>query len=323
LLLFGGWISWIFIKFLLVLKGSVFHFCLDFAKKGEYCKLCRENPTTRLNKTKILHPKGRGEDKKTMKTNRLLALFNLRPIETELFSRLFTGGVLTASELAKQVGISRTSVYDLLSHLIEIGLVSETLKGSTKVFVACPPPKIQLLLEEKQKEIIIAQKELENLKQAYQNQAKSLTPKLQLYTGQKELRQMMKDMLLYRNLTVLAYWPIKKMLELLGSEFIKDFHQKRLAQNISLKVIWPKDQIPELKKYPFLLANQNLKREVKIAPAGIDFSLGYSIYGNTVRFISSSKESFGFLVESLELSEMMKSQFMVIWQQAKDLTKKN
>ncbi|MFA6410637.1 MAG: helix-turn-helix domain-containing protein [Candidatus Buchananbacteria bacterium] len=258
-----------------------------------------------------------------MKTNRLLALFNLRPIETELFSRLFTGGVLTASELAKQVGISRTSVYDLLSHLIEIGLVSETLKGSTKVFVACPPPKIQLLLEEKQKEIIIAQKELENLKQAYQNQAKSLTPKLQLYTGQKELRQMMKDMLLYRNLTVLAYWPIKKMLELLGSEFIKDFHQKRLAQNISLKVIWPKDQIPELKKYPFLLANQNLKREVKIAPAGIDFSLGYSIYGNTVRFISSSKESFGFLVESLELSEMMKSQFMVIWQQAKDLTKKN
>ncbi len=128
---------------------------------------------------------------------------------------------------------------------------------------------------------------------------------------------MMKDMLLYRDITVLAYWPIKKMLELLGPDFIKEFHQKRLEQNISLKVIWPKAQIPDLKKYPFLLANQNLKREVRIAPANIDFSLGYSIYGHTVRFISSSQENFGFLVESSELAEMMKSQFMVTWQQAK------
>ena len=66
-----------------------------------------------------------------------------------------------------------------------------------------------------------------------------------------------------------------------------------------------------------LLANENLKREVRLAPAGIDFSLGYSVYGQTVRFISSSQENFGFLVESSELAEMMKSQFGVIWDQSK------
>ncbi|MFA5022421.1 MAG: helix-turn-helix domain-containing protein [Patescibacteria group bacterium] len=252
-----------------------------------------------------------------MKPNKLLALFNLKPIEAELFSQLFTSGLMSASQLAKQAGISRTSVYDLLKHLIEVGLVSETLKGGTKAFVAAIPEKIQLLVEEKQKEISAAGLELESLKKQYQNQSKSLTPKLQLYTGQKELQQMMKDILLYRNIEVMAYWPIKKMIELLGAEFIKDFHQKRQQQNISLKVIWPKAQVPDLKKYPFLLAAQNLKREVRIAPAGVDFTLGYSIYGNTVRFISSSKESFGFLVESQELAEMMKSQFQIIWQAAK------
>jgi len=253
-----------------------------------------------------------------MKPNKLLALFNLRPIEAELFSQLFTNGPMSASQLAKQANISRTSVYDLLKHLVEVGLVSETLKGGTKVFVAVPPEKIQLLIEEKQKEILVANEELASLKQALQNWDKFSRPKLQLFDGQKELQQMMKDMLLYRDITVMAYWPIKKMLELLGPDFIKDFHQKRLEQNISLKVIWPKAQIPDLKKYPFLLANQNLKREVRIAPAGIDFSLGYSIYGNTVRFTSSSQENFGFLVESSELAEMMKSQFEVIWKQAKD-----
>ncbi|MFA6322826.1 MAG: helix-turn-helix domain-containing protein [Candidatus Buchananbacteria bacterium] len=256
-----------------------------------------------------------------MKPHKILALFNLRPIEAELFQQLFNSGQMTANELAKQAGISRTSVYDLLKKLLEAGLVSETLKGSTKVFIACPPERIQLILEEKQKDIMAANSELEILKQTYQNQKKSLTPKLQLYSGQKELRQMMKDMLLYRDLTVRAYWPIKKIFELLGSDFMKEFNQKRAEQNISLKVIWPKAQVPDLKKFPFLLGSENLKREVRIAPANVDFSLGYSIYNNTVRFISSSQESFGFLVESSELAEMMKSQFEIIWQQAKNITK--
>jgi len=256
-----------------------------------------------------------------MKPNKILALFNLRPIEAELFQQLFASGQMTANELAKQAGISRTSVYDLLKKLLEAGLISETLKGGTKVFVACPPEKIQLLLEEKQKDIMAASSELEILKQTYNNKKNFLTPKLQIYSGQKELRQMMKDMLLYRDLTVRAYWPIKKMLELLGSDFVREFHQKRLEQNISLKTIWPNNQIPDLKECPFLLASQNLKREIRIAPASVDFSLGYSIYNNTVRFVSSSQESFGFLVESSELTEMMKSQFEIIWLQAKEFSK--
>jgi len=57
----------------------------------------------------------------------------------------------------------------------------------------------------------------------------------------------------------------------------------------------------------------NFKRQARIAPAQIGFSLGYTIYGNTVRFLSSSKENFGFLVESNELAEMMKNQFEVMW----------
>ncbi|MFA6214939.1 MAG: helix-turn-helix domain-containing protein [Patescibacteria group bacterium] len=255
-----------------------------------------------------------------MKPNKLLALFNLRPIEANLFSQLFASGPMSASQLAKQASISRTSVYDLLKHLIEVGLVSETLKGGAKFFVASSVEKIQLLVEEKRKEILAANEELESLKKMQQNQDNFFRPKLQLFDGQRELRQMMKDMLLYRDITVFAYWPIKKMLGLLGSDFIKEFHQKRLEQNISLKVIWPKAQIPDLKKYPFLLASQNLKREVRIAPVGIDFTLGYSIYGNTVRFISSSRENFGFLVESSELAEMMKSQFVVIWDQSKKVS---
>lgn len=253
-----------------------------------------------------------------MKIKELLSLFDLREIEIELYEKLFYGGMMSASELAKQANISRTSVYDLLERLIKAGLVAESLKSGMKMFLVQPPEKINLLLEEKEKAIVSAKDKIEDLKKDYDNNHKLIKPRLQIFEGRDELQQMMKDMLLYHDITVRAFWPLKNMIILLGPKFYAKFHEQRAARNIKIQVIWPKDQVSLIKQFPFLTAKPEFKREMRIAPVDIDFSLGYAIYGNTVRFISSSKENFGFLVESSELAEMMKSQFTIIWQQSKE-----
>ena len=135
---------------------------------------------------------------------------------------------------------------------------------------------------------------------------------------------MMKDMLLYRDITVYAYWPVKEIVKLLSPEFFSKFHQERISRNIRLKVIWPQKQTPQIKNLPFFgVGGGEFKREVRLAPKEVDFSLGYAIYGNTVRFISSSKENFGFLVASPELVKMMKSQFQMVWNASKPFLFKN
>ena len=50
-----------------------------------------------------------------MNIEALLSLFNLRDIEVEAYKTLLAGGLLSASEIARQMNVSRTSVYDLLS----------------------------------------------------------------------------------------------------------------------------------------------------------------------------------------------------------------
>ncbi len=252
-----------------------------------------------------------------MNIQKLLKLFGLRDIESKLYEELFQSGILTASEIAKRVGISRTSVYDLLEHLIEIGLITETIQRGTKKFIIQPPEKIQLLIEEKEKELNDAKCAAQELQQTYNLKRVSSKPQLQLFEGRAEMQQMMKDLLLYRNITVCAYWPVKKITDLLSADFMKKFHEERIARNIKLNVIWPASQIEHSKKYPYLKSNNELKREVRIAPNTVDFSLGYSIYNNTVRYISSSKENFGFLVESFELAEMMRGQFDILWKISK------
>lgn len=254
-----------------------------------------------------------------MNVKQLLAIFNLREIEADIYQQLFYGGQMSATQIAKQSGISRTSVYDLLDNLIERGLILETLKGGMKMFGVLPPEKIQLLIEEKEKSIILAKTALKDLQSEYKQNNKNSRPRLQLFEGKNELQQMMKDLLLYRDITVYAFWPIKKIINVLGKEFLKEFHEKRIERNIELKVIWPAKDLTEIKKLPFLAGGNELKREARSAPADINFSLGYAVYGNTARFISSSNENYGFLVESPELAEVMKNQFELIWKRSKKL----
>lgn len=248
-----------------------------------------------------------------MPTNQILDLFNLRPLEREAFRVCLESGTIGATALAQRIGISRTSIYDILESLLKNGLVIASQKGGVKVFSVQKPENIELLIEERQKKVLTAKTALAAFKSEYYAGDKSIKPRLQIFEGREELRHMMKDMLSYRDITAYVLWPVEKIIKLLGSDFYREFHQKRVERNIQIKVIWPRPQIMAKTKYDFLKDDARLKREIRVAPKDVDFSLGYAIYSNTVRFISSQKENYGFLIESQEMAEMMKRQFEIIW----------
>jgi sugar-specific transcriptional regulator TrmB len=254
-----------------------------------------------------------------MKIDKILNLFSLKEAEKEVFKTCFDFGGMGATEISKKVGVNRTSVYDFLDNLVESGLVYESQKDGVKKFFVQKPEYISNLIEEKQKEILEAKSIVSELKKEYYLKNNQIKPRFILYEGRKELQQMMKDMLLCRDTTVYICWPVMKIIDLLTSEFFKKFHEERIARNISIKVIWPQKQKLSFQKYPHFKIGEEYKREVRLAPENIDFSLGYAIYENTVRFISSKKENYGFLIESAEMADMMKVQFEVMWANSKSL----
>lgn len=231
-------------------------------------------------------------------------------------------GVAGATAIARVAGISRPTVYDILDSLIQSGLVIESQKNGVKFFAVQKPEAVELLIEEKQKKILAAKSAVSALKSEFYNKNAARKPRLQIFEGKAELRQMMKDMLLYRDITAYVLWPIEKIVALLGADFYREFHRQRTERNIHIKVIWPRQQAQAKTKYNFLNDDKQLKREVRVAPAHIDFSLGYAIYANTVRFISSQKESYGFLIESQEMAEMMRRQFEIVWENCKPVRNK-
>lgn len=81
-----------------------------------------------------------------------------------------------------------------------------------------------------------------------------------------------------------------------------------------LRVIWPKDKRLDTRKYPYLSSGEEHLRELRFAPKGMTWNMGYWMYEDRVVFLSSEKEGFGFVVRSKDFADLMKIQFEQIWQ---------
>ena len=243
----------------------------------------------------------------------ILKEFNLRDEEIKTFICLLENGELTVGILAKKTGISRPSLYGFIDKLKNNGLVQESQRNGVKTFSVQPKETIEKIFEEK---IQYIQKGKESIIELYNNIAIGsiyTNPRFRLFEGKDGLKQILKDMVLYRDIETKAYWPARAMIDILSEVFFKDLNEERVRQKIRTQVIWPESEKIDTGQYPYLNASKDLLREVRIAPFEVSFSMGYWIYGNKVAFISSKKENFGFIIESKELVDMLSSQFKIIW----------
>jgi len=196
-------------------------------------------------------------------------------------------------------------------------LVTKSEKMSIIIWQASPPQKVEEILNEQVNKIEKAKNSFANILPDLQAKQRTdfITPKFTYYEGVESVKQMLKDVLLYRDLDTDCFWPIKDMLEIFGKEFLEQYGTKeRIKRNISNRVIVPQNKMIDIKQNPFFGSQPELKREIRIAPKNVDYSMGYWSYGNKVQYISSKKESFGFIVESKELVQLLKTQFDLIWQ---------
>ena len=247
--------------------------------------------------------------------NTLLSVLNLDEDEVKTYLLLLETGPITVGDLAKKLAVPRSSLYGFLKRLQDRNLVIQSIKYNIKTFAAESPEKINLLFNQKKEELQKSQQLYQEiLPELKKHQpSKFLPPRIQWFEGQEGMQNQIKDLFLYSDMETQSFWPIKKMLEILSPEFFRYMNKQRIRNNLSIRAIWPRDQIVDAKNHPYLGAGEKFLREFRIAPAGTDFSMGYWIYGNKVSFISSRKESFGFILESAEFAEMQLAQFDIAW----------
>lgn len=250
----------------------------------------------------------------------VLAGLDVTPEESELYGLLLTTGPLPAGKLATRLGCPRSSLYNLLAKLQEKGLLSESIQQGVKIFAAQDPTTVLALFQRKIDELKIAQTSYKKMVPTLLAQRPAVfAPRFQVYEGNEGLKSVLQDMLLYSDQSTASLWPIRSMIEILGAPFFRYLNKERIRNRLFTRAIWPANQVLDIGEHPYLGSGPEFHREIRVAPAGINFSMGYWIYADKVAFLASRRESFGFILQSRELVELQLVQFDVLWTASKPL----
>ena len=230
-----------------------------------------------------------------------------------VYVQLLENGASSARTLSQNLGIPRPSVYDTLGILIRNGLIIERNEENKKFFQIDDVEHLSRLLEERTQALERQQSELEKLLPTLLKGGTSVEPRIRFFTGLEGLKQIRNDILLYKNIETISMWPIREMIDLLGKEYFEILNRRRIKNKISIRAVWPPNRTVDFKSNPFVGTGPKHLRELRIGPKGFHSDMGYWIYADKVAFISSRKETFGFIIHSRDFAEMLKSQFEVLW----------
>lgn len=255
-----------------------------------------------------------------MNINTILQQINLTDFEATTFTALLAekqgSSVLN---LSKKLNLPRATIYGHLDSLIQKGLVKKTLGDQGSLFFAEDLETILSIYNEKISQIKKAKNNLAQIIKTQQFPA-SHQPKFIYYDKPEAGKAILRDMVRAGEKETYWVWPIKEMIKAVTPEVLEWFNQERVKKNMWINVLWPPKRKVEINKHPFLLPADPKKslRRVRLMPENIDQTLGYGIYGTKVAFISSLRENYGFIIDSQELAQTLKSQFDYFWKISKE-----
>lgn len=255
-----------------------------------------------------------------MNLQSILQQINITDFEAKTFTTLLQEPKgSTVLNLSKKLNLPRPTIYGHLDSLIKKGLVKKTLGETGTLFYAEDLETILSIYNEKIEQIKKAKNNLAKIIKTQEFPA-SHQPKFIFYDKPDSARSILRDILRSREPQTYWMWPITEMIKSVTPENLKWFNNERIKRGIWLNVLWPPTRKIVIKDLPFLLPANPKKslRKVKILPQAIDQTLGYGIYGTKVAFISSVRENYGFIIDSQELAQTLKSQFDYFWQISKE-----
>jgi len=205
--------------------------------------------------------------------------------------------------VAKKAGIGRTTAYDLLARLQEDGLVAQVQKAGRTYVIVERPDVLLRTYDEKKRNLDDILPELRSL------YGRSISkPKAKYYEGTEGIGNVLYDTLTCRNKQLKAILSAQKWGEP-GITEMAIYTKKRIAAGIRLKAL----RSPEEKGIaPWPTSDEEL-REARFAKIAEPFAVTMFIYDEKVAVISSWRDNFGMIIESIEFSRLQETLFDVLW----------
>lgn len=215
-------------------------------------------------------------------------------------------GSSTIGAISKKSGIKRTSIYNFINELVVEGYIEKVQIKGRNYYAACSPNKILDLKKQKLKLFEINLDKFNSIKDKSNS-----APKVKYFEGPKEVQNVIREEI-YCKKEAYYIFPAKETITAIGGlEVMIKIDKERISRGVHISAIrLKKNDI----KYSVSKHGKKYLRNLRFAPGSFDTEIGMGLYDTgKVGFFSSKKESYGLLIESRELYNLMYKFFKLLW----------
>ncbi|EKD43466.1 MAG: transcriptional regulator, TrmB [uncultured bacterium] len=240
-----------------------------------------------------------------MKIEQVLSNLGLSKNKGLIYLTLLQVGTGSAQEIANKANLPRTTVHEILQHLLVLGVVNYSVNGRGRIYTAEPPDKLKYLLKDKEKQLENVLPELFSM-----FNVGGVKPKTRYYEGIAGVKTVFEDTLTVKNKILCGILSMSDLFKIPGKEFMTDYTVRRINAGIKLKVI--RSETNEVEEtWPHSVAEN---RELHYASREMVFPMTMYFYDNKVALIGTEKENFGMIIESADFYKNQMNFFEVMWQ---------
>lgn len=218
-------------------------------------------------------------------------------------------GPASVLELARKTGVNRTTLYAVLDRLLAERLFAKTIAGKKTLYVAEPPEKLKILLQERLSTLNTVLPELLLL-----GRKGVFKPTMKYAEGIEGIKNVYRDSLQSKEKTVFAFVGVERLTaqsKVLNEFWENEYRIRRKQNGIHGKVIIPDNAEGRALK----AKNETHDRESRFVPASTyNFEGEILLFDNVVCFISyTENEEFALSLESAAIAKTIKMIWQIVW----------
>lgn len=238
----------------------------------------------------------------------LMDNFYLDEKEAKVYLASLELGRSKVSEIAKKAELNRITAYEILKRFVQQGIAGSTTYNQVKTFTVISP---EILVKKMESKLKTAENILPQLSALALT--KSKRPQISFYEGREGIRTIYEDTLTCQDKVLYNIANPQKLLETIGTDYFKQYLNKRLRKKIKVFGLLPdtqenlqykKEQITALREVRFFNAQKyELPNEI-------------IIYDNKVAELSFSSK-IGVIIEDRDIAQSLETFWQMVWDQIK------
>jgi len=234
-----------------------------------------------------------------------LASTGLDEQRAQIYLLALSKGEALASDLAKELKMGRTTIYDNLRILEERGFLRTIQHGKRKVFVPLHPKELFKRIQNQKDQLKDLLPDFMALYAAQGSQ-----PFVQVFTGPLATRELYEDILNVTKKEYVYFSPQQLTLQMVDSAYIKKWIARRVKAGIHSRSLRVKSKAVASD----LFTNETkYLRQIRYLPTYIDLKSTIYIYEQNIGIISTNKENSAFIIHSPDLANSLKQLFEFMW----------